>query len=93
MRLQERVSGASLMILYGRDEAAGERGYGQWLVYGQVPIGGTNGALVLVGDATLSVGPQVGGRSQRDVLRIGVAADLGAVLDGDQETHVTHRRL
>lgn len=81
VRLQERKSGASLTILYGRDEAAGDRGYGQWLVYGQVPIAGTKGAVVLVGDATLSAGPEVAGRAQRDVLRLGVAASLGALLD------------
>lgn len=80
VQLAERVSGAALSLLYGFDEAAGDRGYGQVMVYGQVPIPATKGALLLVGDATLSVGAFEGAK-QRDVLRLGVSADLGRALE------------
>jgi len=81
LRFDERKSGASLSIMYGRDEAAGDRGYGQWLIVGQVPITGTKGALVLVGDATLSVGQRRYDVRQRDILRLGVVLDVGAALE------------
>ena len=58
VRLDERSSGASLTFLYGRDEAAGPRGWGQWIVYGQVPVMGTDGIVLLVGEATLAAGPK-----------------------------------
>jgi hypothetical protein len=91
VRLEERTSGASVTVLYGRNEAAGPRRYGQWILYGQVPITGTHGALMLVGDATLSVGPQptvdpadptqLPFVPQQDLIRVGLTTDLGRVLD------------
>lgn len=80
VRLAELRSGASLAVLYGFDEVAGDRGFGQVLVRGQVPIPATAGALQLVGDATLSIGHHATAK-QRDVLRIGVAASLGKLLE------------
>lgn len=77
-RLTERRSGASLTVLYGRDEAAGEWGWGNWILYGSVPLttGKAAGVITLTGDATLSVGPARA--TQRDILRLGVVVDLGA---------------
>ncbi len=80
VRVEERKSGASISILYGRDESAGDIGYGQIMVYGQVPITGTRGILVLAGDATVSPGPAGGVYKQRDTLRLGLVADLGKIL-------------
>lgn len=80
LRFDERRSGASLTILYGRDEAAGDRGWGNWMLYGSVPIAGTKGSIVIVGDATLAVGPQVAWLHQRDILRLGVVLDAGSLV-------------
>lgn len=80
IRLEERKSGALLTVLYGRAEQAGDAGYGQAILRGQVPLAGTRGALVLVGDAIVSVGPRVGDYRQRDVLRLGIAISLGDAL-------------
>jgi hypothetical protein len=80
LRFQERHSGASLTALYGRDEAAGDRGYGQWLIWGSLPIPATKGTVVLVADATLSVGPAGAGEHQRDVFRAGIVVDLAQVV-------------
>lgn len=80
VRLEERKSGAYLVVAYGRDEAVGERGWGTWMLWGQVPIAGTKGAVLIVGDASLAVGPRDIGVQQRDIFRLGVSLDLGAAL-------------
>ena len=80
VRLAERTSGAGLSLLYGFNEAAGDRGYGQVMVRGQVPIPATKGALLLLGDATVSVGRHATA-VQRDVLRVGVVASVGQLLE------------
>jgi len=80
VRLEERKSGAYLVVAYGRDEAVGPRGWGTWMLWGQVPIAGTKGALLIVGDASLAVGPRNIGVQQRDIFRLGVSVDLGAAL-------------
>lgn len=92
VRLDEKVSGASVSLRYGRDEAAGDRGYGQWLVTGRVPIVGTKGLVFVRGDAVLSVGraeadsipgePPVPPLKQRDIMRIGVFVDLAQAVEG-----------
>lgn len=85
LRFDERRSHAWLALGYGRDEMVGERGYGQWLVAGQVPIKGTEGSVLLTGDASLMVGPArtdpfariFGGGNgvRRDILRLGITFD------------------
>jgi len=79
VRLAEARSGAELAVLFGRDELAAEAfGLGQVLVRGRVPVPATAGVAHLVGDAVLSVGREDGAR---DVLRVGVQADLGRALE------------
>lgn len=80
IRVEERKSKATLTVLYGRDEEAGERGWGQWMVYGSVPVAKTSGVVRIVVDATLSVGPVHEGLTQRDVVRAGVVVDGGSLL-------------
>lgn len=80
LRLAERKSGAHLQVLYGRDEAAGARGYGQWMVSGAVPVAGTSGILLITGQATLSAGPERARAPQRDILQIGVSVNVGQAL-------------
>lgn len=78
IRSEERTAGAWLSILYGRHESAGPRGWGQWLVSGGVPLGFTKSAIVLGGDAVLSVGPAVDaeGGARRDLLKLYVGVSL-----------------
>jgi hypothetical protein len=80
IRFSELRTGSSITLLYGRDQAAGDRGFGQIVIYGHVPLLG-NGAITVVGDATVSVGPRREGWTQRDVLRLGLVSDIGAVVD------------
>lgn len=80
LRFQERFAGAALTVLYGRDEAAGDRGWGQWIAYATLPIPATKGTIVLVADATLSVGPASTEAFQRDIFRAGVVADLAQIV-------------
>jgi hypothetical protein len=89
LRFDEVRSRASLSLFYGRDEAAGPAGWGQWMVSGQVPVLGTEASVLLVGDATLNVGPAeegaLGSRfrvtpGRRDILRLGVALDPVAMV-------------
>lgn len=81
LHLAEKKSGSFLTLLYGRDEAGGARGWGQWIVYGALPITGTKGMVTLTGDATLSVGKASDALApfQRDVLRLGLTVDLASV--------------
>lgn len=71
VRIEERESGAQIALLYGRAEIGGDRGYGQWQISGQLPIG----PAVLGGDAVLSVGPP-GVFRQRDVVRVFVGVSV-----------------
>ena len=80
LRFQERQSGAALTVLYGRDEAAGERGWGNWLCWGSLPIPATKGTVILLADATLSVGPSSVELRQRDIFRAGVVVDLAQLV-------------
>ena len=88
-------SGPNLTMIYGRDEAAGDTGWGQIMVWGGVPIAGTEGSIILFGDATVNVGPRertgvVAGQpafaagdqpiNQRDIFRLGVAVDIGSAI-------------
>lgn len=87
VRLEERKSGIGFTALFGRDEAGGDRGFGQLMVRGAVPIagfalggedGGLRAGLALRGDATLSLGPKVATwLHQRDVLTFAVVATVG----------------
>lgn len=79
IRLTERSSGSAFTVLYGRDQAVGEFGWGQVMIYGSVPITGKGSVVALTGDATISMGPRDKYR-QIDVLRLGVVVDLGSVL-------------
>jgi hypothetical protein len=80
VRFRERVSGASLTALYGRDEEAGERGWGQWMLFSDLPIPATKGTIILAADVTLSAGP-ASTLAQRDIFRFGVVVDVGAVVN------------
>jgi hypothetical protein len=77
-RLEERTGGAWLSVLYGRDESAGDRGWGQYQIGGGVPLGMSKGAIVLGGDAVLSAGRPGGDPTlrQRDTFRLYVAVSL-----------------
>jgi hypothetical protein len=77
-RIEERRGGAWLSVLYGRNESAGDRGWGQYLFSGGVPLELSKGAIVLGGDAVLSVGRPGGdpGLRQRDTFRLYVAVSL-----------------
>lgn len=81
LRFRERVSRTSLTVLYGRDEGGGPRGWGQWIVRGTLPVPATKGTVVLIGDATLSVGPENVQLQQQDTFRIGVGVDIKQVVD------------
>jgi hypothetical protein len=75
LRFEERRGGARLDLKIGRHEAAGDRGYGQLLLEGQVPLKKALGVTALLGgDAVLSVGPASTRGRQRDVLRLWVGA-------------------
>lgn len=75
LRFEERREGARLDLKVGRHEAAGDRGYGQLLLEGQVPLRKVLGVTALLGgDAVLSVGPAGARGRQRDVLRLWVGA-------------------
>jgi hypothetical protein len=76
VRVEERKGGAWLSLLYGRAEVAGDRGCGQWQVSGGIPLELTKGAIVLGGDAVLSVGPPGRAEHQRDVFRLYVGVSL-----------------
>jgi hypothetical protein len=67
--------GGYLSLVYGRNEAAGERGWGQWMLDFSFPLGFTQNAIALGGDLTFSAGPDQG-RAQRDVLRLRTAVSL-----------------
>lgn len=77
-RIEERKTGAWLSWLYGRDESAGPRQWGQWILAGAVPLAKTKGAAVIGGEAVLSVGPpgQQAIAGQRDRLKVWVAISL-----------------
>lgn len=75
LRFEERRGGSRLDLKLGRHEAAGDRGYGQLLLEGQVPLKKALGVRALLGgDAVLSVGPAGARARQRDVLRLWVGA-------------------
>lgn len=74
-RLAEEKSGTELFLAACRHEAAGEFGWGQLCLAGQVPLAFTRGVLVLGGDAIIAVGPRDRYR-QRDVLRLFVGVGL-----------------
>lgn len=79
IRIEERRLGAWLAMLYGRHESAGPRGWGQWMIAGAVPLSLTRGAVVLGGDAVLSVGPADPLGARRDVFRLFVGVDPAQV--------------
>jgi hypothetical protein len=75
--LRDPNSGSGLAVGYGRDEACGARRYGQIIAHGDVALPG--GLLRLTGDASLSIGPRAYGNIQRDVFKLGIVADVGAI--------------
>lgn len=81
VRIREKASGATVTALYGRDEGAGDRGWGQYILYGYVPVPGTKETVQISIDATLSAGPSTEQFKQRDVLRVGVLVDMGGLLN------------
>ncbi len=78
--LEEKVSGASVQVLYGRAEIAGDRGWGQWLARARVPIPGSSQFAQIVAEAMLNVGPSRGDIKQRDLWRVGVAFDAARIV-------------
>lgn len=57
LMLEERTSGAWVTLLFGRDEAVGDRGWGQWIISGAIPISVKDkGVFVIGGNASLGVG-------------------------------------
>lgn len=79
IRIEERTSGARLDVAYGRDEAAGAAGYGQVAVRGRMPVHGTAGALVIAGEAVLSIDGPYRRVRQRDLARLTVALNVPAL--------------
>ena len=80
-QLEERRSGAWVSMIYGRDEAVGDRGWGQWMLAGAVPIKvKERGVLVIGGDAALGVGNACGTSAafcrQQDFVSIEVGVSL-----------------
>lgn len=77
LRFEQRGDGSRLDVKVGRHEAAGDRGYGQLLLEGQVRLKKAFGVTALLGgDAVLSVGPADARARQRDVLRLWIGAAL-----------------
>jgi hypothetical protein len=76
LRVDEQSSGASMSLLYGHAEAAGDIGFGQWQVSGQLPLG----PVVLGGDAILSVGPPSVFK-QRDIVRMWIGVSVPKLLE------------
>jgi hypothetical protein len=77
LRFEERRGGARLDLKLGRHEAAGQRGYGQLLLEGKVPLKKIRRVTTLLGgDAVLSVGPASARAGQRDALRLWVGVAL-----------------
>lgn len=78
LRVEERSSGAWLSLLYGRHQVAGDRGWGQVMVEGAVPLSFSDRVLVLGGEAILSAGPPGGDPEirQRDAFRLYVGVSL-----------------
>jgi len=75
LRFEERIGGARLDLKAGRHESAGDRGYGQLLLEGKVPLKKVRSVTTLLGgDAVLSVGQASARARQRDVLRLWVGA-------------------
>lgn len=79
-QLEERSSGAWVSMIYGRAEAVGDRGWGQWMLAGAVPIKvKERGVLVIGGDAALGVGNPCAGAAfcrQQDFVSIEVGVSL-----------------
>lgn len=83
IRFDAAKSNASMTLLAGFDEGSATCDPGivctgfhsglAFMLYGQVPI--VQGAVLLVGDATLSAGGSVAYFRRRDVLRLGVVVD------------------
>lgn len=83
IRFDAVKSNASMTLLAGFDEASATCDPGivctglhsgmAFMLYGQVPI--VQGAVLLVGDATLSVGGSVAYFRRRDILRLGLVLD------------------
>jgi hypothetical protein len=67
-------------VLYGRDEAAGDFGWGQILVSGELTVPLTKEILKIVGEATVNAGPARVDIPQRDIFKLGVAMDVVRVL-------------
>lgn len=80
VRLAEETTGARIIVGWTRNEAAGYQGAGQVAVIGEAPIAGTNGALVIGGDALLGLS-RASVTAQRDVLRLYMGASLGDIVD------------
>lgn len=71
--------------LYGRDEVCGDFGLGQLMVRGQVPITGTDGAIIVAAKASVSFGRDRQNADgtpvqQRDVVWLGTVVDVGATI-------------
>jgi hypothetical protein len=71
----EKARGPWLSLVYGRHRAAGPRGWGQWIVAGEVPLKFSKDVLVLGGETVLSVGSPAVAPLQRDIWRLQVAVD------------------
>lgn len=81
IRLAEEVGGSEIVVSWCRDESAGWIGpVGQLCVAGAVPIAGTNGALLLGGQAVLNLSRATVSQ-QRDTLTLWVAASVGDIVD------------
>jgi hypothetical protein len=84
-RVMEEKTGSWAQLLIGRDEAVGERGWGQWIVSASVPVPLTDSIVRIVMGASLAIGPSRTDIFQRDIFRVGVCVDvarLGGILGG-----------
>jgi hypothetical protein len=71
--------GYVLKLAYGRHQAAGDVGWGQYVIEGRAPLAGTEGAVVLWGRAILNAGTPGEGVSQIDIMQVGVSVSLPAL--------------
>lgn len=79
LRLAEEESGAEISVSYCRVEAAGYIGAGQVCIGGSASLPGTNGALVMGGDAVLNMS-RATVSPQRDIFRLWLGASVGDIV-------------
>ena len=71
------------VIMYGRDEATGDFGWGQIITFGSIDVPYMAGIVALTWDASLRAGPVIAdtpGVDRRDVMRLGLATNAAKVL-------------